>query len=210
MQQFSPEFRSRFHDLLKWRRDVRHFKPDPVNPDHLQSCLEAFTLAPSVGLSEPWRIVRVKSPTARASALQNFKAANDEALQGYSGEKSRLYASLKLTGMQDAPEQLAIFCDEETAKGSGLGAKTMPEMRRYSVASGIMAFWLATRAYGIGVGWVSILDPEQLRRDLGVPENWALVAYLCVGMPKEETLTPELQTAGWEERNAELARWIEV
>ncbi len=158
MRQFSQDFRSELNELLKWRRDVRHFKSDPVDPDRLQSCLNAFELAPSVGLSEPWRIVRVRSPQAREAAMQNFLTANAEALEGYSGEKSKLYASLKLSGMRDAPEQLAIFCDEETLKGSGLGATTMPEMRRYSVVSAVMAFWLTTRAHGIDVGWVSILD----------------------------------------------------
>jgi len=210
MQRFSPEFRSRLHDLLKWRRDVRHFKPDPVDPDHLNACLDAFELAPSVGLSEPWRIVRVKSDQARARALQNFQAANTEALKGYSGDKAKLYATLKLSGMQDAPEQLAIFCDEQTVKGSGLGAATMPEMRRYSVVSAIMAFWLTARAYGIGVGWVSVLDPVQLRTDLDLPENWALVAYLCIGQPREQTDSPELQKLGWEVRDPSLARWREV
>ncbi len=210
MQQFSPKFRSELLSLLKWRRDVRHFKPDPVDPDHLQTCLDAFALAPSVGLSEPWRIVRVLSTEARSQALQNFQTANADALQGFSGEKSRIYTGLKLTGMQDAPEQLAIFCDEETSKGSGLGAATMPEMRRYSVVSAIMSFWLTTRAYGIGVGWVSILDPVQLRKDFGVPENWSLVAYLCIGMPEDDTLKPELQTVGWEQRDPNLSRWIEV
>ncbi|MCP5086135.1 MAG: 5,6-dimethylbenzimidazole synthase [Rhodobacteraceae bacterium] len=210
MRRFSQDFRSELKELMKWRRDVRHFKPDPVNPELLQSCLNAFELAPSVGLSEPWRIVRVCTEQARAAALQNFQIANAEALAGYSGEKSKIYTSLKLSGMYDAPEQLAIFCDEATPKGSGLGAATMPEMRRYSVVSAIMAFWLTARAHGIGVGWVSILDPDQLHRDLNLPDHWSLVAYLCVGLPQGDTLTPELETVGWEERDPGLAHWIEV
>jgi len=210
MQHFSQDFRTELLNLLKWRRDVRHFKQDPVDPDHLNSCLDAFALAPSVGLSEPWRIVRVKSATARAQALQNFKIANADVLQGLPKEKATLYASLKLSGMRDAPEQLAIFCDEKTVKGSGLGAATMPEMRRYSVVSAIMSFWLTARAYGIGVGWVSILDPVQMRRDYNLPENWSLVAYLCIGMPQDEAVIPELQTVGWEQRDPMLANVLEV
>jgi 5,6-dimethylbenzimidazole synthase len=209
MRSFSPAFRAELNELMKWRRDVRHFKADPVEQATLETCLNAFALAPSVGLSEPWRLVQVKSDKCRAKSLNNFKAANANALAGYSGAKAALYAGLKLTGMQDAPVQLAIFCDEETPKGGGLGAKTMPEMRRYSVVSAIMAFWLTARAEGLGVGWVSILDPAQLARDLDVPVNWRLVAYLCVGWPKDDTTTPELETVGWEDRAPDLAKLIE-
>ncbi len=209
MREFSQEFQSELNELLKWRRDVRHFKADPVDPDLLHICLDAFQRAPSVGLSEPWRIVGVNSPQARQKSLKNYKAANADALAGYDSDRATLYASLKLSGMIDAPIQLAIFCEEDTPKGSGLGAQTMPEMRRYSVVSAIMSFWLVTRAHGLGLGWVSILDPVQLRRDLDVPDNWSLVAYLCVGWPIQDTETPELETVGWEIRDAQLTTLIE-
>jgi len=209
MREFSQDFQSELNELMKWRRDVRHFKPDPVDPDLLRTCLDAFQRAPSVGLSEPWRIVGVNSPQARQKSLENYKAANADALASYEGERAKLYASLKLSGMTDAPVQLAVFCDEASPKGSGVGVQTMPEMRRYSVVSAIMSFWLVTRAYGLGLGWVSILDPVQLRTDLDLPENWSLVAYLCVGWPKEETETPELETVGWEMRDAQLTTLIE-
>ncbi|WP_120502358.1 5,6-dimethylbenzimidazole synthase [Roseovarius sp. EL26] len=200
MSSFSADFQNNLLDLMRWRRDVRRFRTDPVDEVVLQACLDTFLLAPSVGLSEPWRVVRVTSSDALAKVLTNFEAANAEALNGYQGEKAKLYSNLKLSGMQDAPVQLAIFCDEDTEKGAGLGAATMPEMRRYSVVGAITQFWLAARAQGIGVGWVSILDPKQLSRDLSVPETWSLVAYLCIGWPEDESLTPELETAGWEER----------
>ena len=209
MTQFSQDFRNDLLKLMKWRRDVRHFRPDPVDGAVLEHCLAAFALAPSVGLSEPWRLVNVVSEGARAAALSNFRAANERALAGYDGDKARLYAGLKLSGMQDAPVQLAIFCDEATPKGAGLGAQTMPEMRRYSVVAAIMNFWLAARAQGLGVGWVSIIDPDQLRDDLDVPADWALVAYLCVGWPVEEMLTPELETRGWERRDPKLAQFLD-
>lgn len=209
MREFSQDFRSELYDLMKWRRDVRHFKPDPVDPELLRICLDAFQMAPSVGLSEPWRIVNVASDQNRQNALENFKQANADALAGYDDERAGLYATLKLTGMRDAPVQLAIFCEEDTPKGGGLGAQTMPEMRRYSVVSAIMSFWLATRAQGLGLGWVSILDPDRLRADLDVPDNWSLVAYLCLGWPKEETKTPELETVGWEMREPQLTKLIE-
>jgi 5,6-dimethylbenzimidazole synthase len=209
MHEFSQDFQSELNELMKWRRDVRHFKPDPVDPDLLRTCLDAFQRAPSVGLSEPWRIVGVNSPQARQKSLENYNAANADALACYEGERAKLYASLKLSGMTDAPVQLAVFCDEASPKGSGVGVQTMPEMRRYSVVSAIMSFWLVTRAYGLGLGWVSILDPVQLRTDLDLPDNWSLVAYLCVGWPKEETETPELVTVGWEMRDAQLTKLIE-
>jgi 5,6-dimethylbenzimidazole synthase len=202
MSQFTPDFQSQLADLMRWRRDVRRFRTDPVDEAVLRRCLDAFCMAPSVGLSEPWRIIHVDSPAARDAARANFEAANADALAGYEGRRAQLYGTLKLAGMRDAPVQLAIYCDEDTAKGAGLGAATMPEMRRYSVVGAVMHYWLAARAQGLGVGWVSILDPDRLGRDLDVPDGWMLVAYLCVGWPEADSLTPELQTAGWEERAA--------
>ncbi|WP_424944232.1 5,6-dimethylbenzimidazole synthase [Aliiroseovarius crassostreae] len=204
MHAFSDEFQSDLETLMRWRRDVRRFRSDPVDEAVLQDCLDAFLLAPSVGLSEPWRVIRVESDAARAAALANYQAANTAALAGYSGEKAKIYAGLKLSGMQDAPVQLAIFCDETTDKGAGLGAGTMPEMRRYSVVSAIMLFWLAARARGLGLGWVSILDPKQMCRDLDVPENYALVGYFCLGWPEEVAESPELEGTGWEARRGSL------
>ena len=125
MDVFPQEFRAGLHDLMRWRRDVRHFRTDPVDQTLLDQCLDAFTLAPSVGLSEPWRILRVTSDTARAQAIQNFQAANAKALQGYEGDKAALYASLKLSGMREAPEHLAIYCDDSTQKVCVLGAGSL-------------------------------------------------------------------------------------
>lgn len=202
--EFDTEFRDQLNALFRWRRDVRRFQTTPVDEELLDRCLQTIPLAPSVGLSEPWRVVRVSSQAARAAALKNFETANEAALAGYSGEDAELYASLKLSGMRDAPVQLAIFCDDETAQGKGLGAGTMPEMRRYSVVAAIMQFWLSARAVGLGVGWVSILDAPQLSCDLDCPEGWKLVAYLCIGWPEKDTETPELVKAGWESRTPTL------
>ncbi|WP_323780028.1 5,6-dimethylbenzimidazole synthase [Thalassovita sp.] len=204
MQAFPPDFQRDLTDLMRWRRDVRRFRTDPVDEALLQQCLDTFLLAPSVGLSEPWRVIRVVSDPARTAALENFTAANANALAGYDGDRAQLYSNLKLTGMQNAPVQLAVYCDDDTEKGHRLGAATMPETRRYSVVSAINLFWLAARARGIGVGWVSILDPEQLRRDLDVPDSWTLVGYFCVGWPETNDDTPELERAGWETRRDHL------
>jgi len=204
MHSFSQSFRDEFAELLKWRRDVRHFKTDPVDPALLERCLSTFHLAPSVGLSEPWRIVRLTSAPARQGAIANFETANAQALAGYTGEKAQRYAGLKLSGMRQAPVHLAIFCDDGTAKGGGLGVATMPEMRRYSVVAAMTQFWLAARAEGLGVGWVSILDPGALTQALKVPQGWALVGYLCVGYPEADHITPELERKGWEDRAKRL------
>ncbi|NIZ62552.1 5,6-dimethylbenzimidazole synthase [Sedimentitalea sp. CY04] len=202
--EFSEDFRDQLDLLMRLRRDVRRFRDTPVDEAVLTRCLDAIRLAPSVGLSEPWRILRIDSETARAAALKNFETANAEALAGYSGENAKIYSQLKLTGMQDAPVQLAVYCDDSTTKGRGLGAGTMPEMRRYSVVTAITLFWLALRAEGLGLGWVSILDPEQLNRDLNVPDDWQLIGYFCLGHPEETSETPELEQKGWETRQDRL------
>ena len=199
-QTFTDDFRTQFDLLMRLRRDVRRFRTDPVDEAVLTRCLDAFRLAPSVGLSEPWRVIRVESEAARAAALKNFQAANAESLAGYSGEKAQIYSGLKLSGMQEAPVQLAVFCDDATDKGQGLGAGTMPEARRYSVVSAITLFWLALRTHGLGLGWVSILDPDKMTRDLNVPDGWHLIGYFCVGWPEELLDTPELERVGWESR----------
>lgn len=203
-QQFSDDFRTQLDLLMRLRRDVRRFRTDPVDEAALARCLDAFSMAPSVGLSEPWRILRIESETARAAALDNFRTANAEALSGYSGEQAENYGKLKLSGMQEAPVHLAIYCDDATTKGHGLGARTMPEMRRYSVVAATTLFWLRLRAEGLGLGWVSVLDPKQLAVDLNANPTWRLIGYFCIGWPEQISDTPELQREGWEQRHARL------
>ena len=203
-QTFTDDFRTQFELLMRFRRDVRRFRTDAVDEAVLTRCLNAFRLAPSVGLSEPWRVIRVESKATHDAAVKNFEAANAEALKRYSREKAPLYSGLKLSGMKKAPVHLAVFCDDTTDKGHGLGAVSMPEMRRYSVVSAITLFWLALRTEGLGLGWVSILDPEQMARDLDVPKDWYLIGYLCVGWSEEMSDTPELEQVGWEYRDDTL------
>ncbi len=196
----TPEFFASLVELLRWRRDVRRFRRDPIPDAELLDLLRIAQLAPSVGLSQPWRFMRVRSLAARAAVRENFERCNAEALGGYCGEDAALYAKLKLSGLDDAPVQLAVFCDGNVATGRGLGRRTMPETAEYSVVSAVHTLWLATRARGIGMGWVSILDPESIIAALDVPEGWRLIAYLCLGWPVEEHIDPELQRAGWEQR----------
>jgi 5,6-dimethylbenzimidazole synthase len=122
------------------------------------------------------------------------------ALENYFGEQRANYLKLKLQGLEDAPVHLAVFADEATQAGSGLGRQTMPQTLQYSVVVAIQTLWLAARAEGLGVGWISILEPEIVRGMLDVPDAWTLVAYLCIGRPVEEHLDPELERHQWQER----------
>lgn len=205
---FSPAFRTSLDQLFTWRRDVRHFRTDPVPEAVLTHLLETACLAPSVGLSEPWRFVRVDAPARRAAIRENFARCNTEALTGHSGEDALRYATLKLAGLDDAPHHIAVFCDTNPAQGRGLGRGTMPETTVWSAVMAIHTFWLAATAAGVGVGWVSILDPEEASRTLCITPEWQFLAYLCVGYPKEHADTPELERRGWEQRNPARRRWI--
>jgi len=199
---FDAAFRARLNDLFLWRRDVRRFRPDPLPEGVLEGLLAQAALAPSVGNSQPWRFVVVEDAARRKAVRDDFEAANGDALNGYSGDKAKLYAGLKLAGLDAAPVQLAVYADLETERGHGLGQNTMPEMLPYSVVAAVNTLWLAARARGVGVGWVSIIHPARVAEILDVPAAWRLIAYLCVGFPEEEHLEPELVRAGWQDRAA--------
>jgi 5,6-dimethylbenzimidazole synthase len=198
--QFGPDFQAELEQLFRWRRDVRRFKREPLPPGALELLMAQANLSPSVGLSQPWRFVRVNDPARRAKIVQNFERNNNAAQREYPDEKAQLYAQLKLAGLKEAPEHLAVYADTGTNKGSGLGRRTMPEMLCYSAVTAVYTMWLAARARGWGMGWVSILNPVQVSMILEVPFGWELVAYLCIGLPEEEHLDPELQRHGWETR----------
>jgi len=197
---FDTLFNQRLEALFRWRRDVRRFKTDPIPDDLQKQLLKRAILAPSVGNSQPWRFVVVDDKTRRKKIRDDFESCNKDALKDYSGEKANLYARLKLSGLDQAPVQLAVYSDHGSGRGKGLGQKTMPEMLDYSVVAAINTLWLAARAEGVGMGWVSILHPETVNAILDVPENWRLVAYLCLGYPVEEHDDPELVRYGWEDR----------
>ena len=197
---FDAAFRERFAQLVRWRRDVRRFRSDPVTAELIDRLLSLAACAPSVGLSQPWRFVLVESLDRRAAIAANFERANRNALDGYQGERRAAYAKLKLAGLSQAPVHLAVCADEATDVGHGLGRQTMPETLRYSVVTAVQTLWLAARAEGLGVGWVSILDPDAACKTLDLPCDWSLVAYLCIGWPEEEHDDPELERYGWQER----------
>jgi len=197
---FDAAFRARLRDLLAWRRDVRRFLRDPLPEGVLEQLVECACLAPSVGLSQPWRFVIVDDPARRTAIRENFAVSNAQALAMQAPERARLYATLKLAGLEEAPAHFAVFADRSTEQGHGLGRHTMPEMIDYSAVTAVHTIWLAARAQGIGMGWVSILDPKSVAAILGVPDDWKFIGYFCLGYPQADDKVPELERAGWESR----------
>jgi 5,6-dimethylbenzimidazole synthase len=205
MPDFGGVFRNQLVELFRWRRDVRHFRRDPVPRAVLQELLDVAGLAPSVGLSQPWRFVAVDDPARRAAIRHVFAGCNADALARQTVDRAALYARLKLAGLDEAPCHLAVFAEPEPAQGSGLGRMTMPETTAYSAVLAIHTMWLAARTMGLGLGWVSILDPVRVTAALDVPAEWQFIGYLCLGYPSEEDDRPELERLGWEcPRPAEL------
>src|SRR5271154_2620838 len=199
---FNDDFRAKLRDLLVWRRDVRRFRSDPLPDGTLERLIETACLAPSVGLSQPWRFVIVDDPMRRRAILDEFRCCNADALKSYTGELAAQYAGLKLAGLQEAPCQIAVFADSTTDVGHGLGRRTMPEMVEYSVVAAVHTMWLAARAEGIGMGWVSILTPASVNTLLDVPAAWRFIGNFCLGYPLAETSSPELERARWERRQS--------
>jgi 5,6-dimethylbenzimidazole synthase len=197
---FDDAFRARLRDLLAWRRDVRRFRREPLPRGTLEALIELACLAPSVGLSQPWRFVVVDDDASRAAVRGNFAKCNAAALNAQNRERAAHYARLKLAGMEEAPCHLAVFADRSTDQGHGLGRLTMPEMIEYSAVTAVHTIWLAARAQGIGMGWVSILDPAIVANVLGIPADWKFIGYFCLGYPECDDTVPELQQSGWEER----------
>lgn len=206
---FDAAFRGEFEALLRWRRDVRRFRPDPLPEALVEELLDLACLAPSVGNAQPWRFVRVSDPARRAAVIADFERCNADALAAQPEDRRGLYARLKLEGLREAPLQLAVFCDEATGQGHGLGRRTMPETLAYSTVMAVQTLWLAARVRGLGLGWVSILNAEAVAGILEVPSGWRLVAYLCLGRPQQESDLPELERAGWQARTAACRRVLE-
>jgi 5,6-dimethylbenzimidazole synthase len=200
MPEFPEEFRERLLELLIWRRDVRRFRRDALPEGMLDRLLQTTVLAPSVGLSQPWRFVVVEDKTRRAAIRSNFERANAAALAAQEGADAENYARLKLAGLDEAPVHLAVFADRGTAQGRGLGRRTMPETIEYSAVLAIHTLWLAARAEGVGLGWVSILEIREIAGILEVPAEWSFIGYLCLGYPESADDTPALEREGWERR----------
>lgn len=199
---FDDDFRARLAELFRWRRDVRRFRPDPVPAALLRGLLDVAALAPSVGLSQPWRFAVVDDPGRRAAIRADFQACNARALASLEGADALGYAGLKLAGLDEAPCHLAAFAQRQPPQGRGLGRMTMPETTAYSAVMAVHTLWLMARAGGLGMGWVSILDPATVTAALDVPADWQFIGYFCIGYPAAESDVPELERAGWERRSA--------
>jgi 5,6-dimethylbenzimidazole synthase len=198
---FNEAERNAVYRVIAERRDVRRGFIDKPLPDELmRRLLGAAHSAPSVGLMQPSRFIVVRDREIRKTIHEIFCAANRQAADCYTGEQAERYSSLKLEGILEAPQNLCVLCDQGSDRGHGLGRQTMPETAIYSTVCAIQNLWLAARSEGVGVGWVSILDPAKLRDLLGVPDRLALVAYLCLGYVEGFAAEPDLERFGWERR----------
>jgi 5,6-dimethylbenzimidazole synthase len=206
--EFSREEKAAIYRAIRERRDVRTgYLAQPIDDATLYRLLSAAHHAPSVGFMQPWRFIVVRDLSIRTAVHQIFQRANGAASASYLGERKELYGRLKLEGLLEAPQHLCVACDELSERGHRLGRHSMPETSIYSVVCAIQNLWLAARAEGIGVGWVSILDPLEIKELLRIPPYAELVAYLCLGYVKEFADAPDLERRGWEQRE-ELAPFV--
>jgi 5,6-dimethylbenzimidazole synthase len=199
MNCFSSEERAGVYRAIRERRDVRSgFLPDPLPQELLLRLLGSAHQAPSVGLMQPWRFIVIESRAIREKIFEDFQDASAQEHQTYSGERAHLYARLTLQGILTAPINLCVVCDCDSSRGHSLGRHTMPEAALYSAVCAIQNLWLAARAEGVGLGWVSILHPERVNTILNIPTSMTLVGYFCMGFVEQFASEPELERAGWE------------
>ena len=197
---FDDAERAAVYRAIATRRDVRNeFLPQPVDPEALARVLDAAHHAPSVGFMQPWNFLLLRSLETRTRVHDAFARANAEATDLFEDEKQSLYKQLKLEGILTAPLNICITCDRSRG-GTVLGRTHNPEMDLYSTVCAVQNLWLAARAEGIGVGWVSIYHEPELREILAIPLEIAIVAYLCVGHVERQHAEPELAVKGWRKR----------
>jgi 5,6-dimethylbenzimidazole synthase len=197
----SDEQREGLYRAIRERRDVRsQFLPDPIAPDVVARLLQAAHHAPSVGFMQPWDFVLIDSLDIKRAVKALYEQANADAASNYTGERATQYRRLKLEGIVDSPINLCITCDRQRGGPHVLGRHTVLETDLFSTCLAVQNLWLAARAEGIGVGWVSIVDPARLAQTLKLPEHVYPVAYLCLGYVSEFLPKPELEIAGWRSR----------
>lgn len=197
---FSPDEVAAVYRAINERRDMRHFRPDPVDGDSLRRLLEAAHHAPSVGYMQPWRFLRVTDAGLRES-LHGHVAAEQARTAEACGERAAEVHRLKLEGIRDAGELLVVALTDGRERYV-LGRRTLPEMDLCSAACAIQNLWLAARAEGLGMGWVSLFDPDWLARELAMPEGAWPIAILCLGHVDAFYERPMLETEGWDERRS--------
>jgi 5,6-dimethylbenzimidazole synthase len=196
--QFHEAARAAVYQAIFSRRDVRgQFLPTPVPDDVLGRLLMAAHHAPSVGFMQPWNFLLVRSDEVKQRVQGVFKEANAEAARMFPDEKREIYSKLKLQGILEAPINLCITCDRTRSGPVVLGRTHMPTMDLYSSVCAVQNLWLAARAEGVGVGWVSIFHEQALQDALGIPHHIVPIAYLCIGYVSHFNDKPELEKAGW-------------
>lgn len=197
-QAFSDAERAAVYQAIFSRRDVRgQFLPDPVDETQLARLLMAAHHAPSVGFMQPWNFLVVRSDAVKQRVHAVFAEANAEAARMFPDEKREIYSKLKLQGILEAPVNLCITCDRSRSGPVVLGRTHMPTMDLYSSVCAVQNLWLAARAEGLGVGWVSIFHEKALQDALGIPHHIVPIAYLCIGHVSHFKDRPELEKAGW-------------
>ncbi|SFJ37992.1 5,6-dimethylbenzimidazole synthase [Thermoflavimicrobium dichotomicum] len=198
---FSKQEQEVIYRLIRARRDIRHFASDPVPEDALQRILEAAHYAPSVGFMQPWNFILITSQEIKQKIKASFEETNREQLQVLSeDERKELYRKLKLEGIMEAPINIAVTCDRNRDAPFVLGRSPMPETDLYSTCLAIQNMWLAARAEGIGIGWVSLINQQEVKQILRLPAGVELVAYLCIGYPTQFPKKPMLEELGWKSR----------
>ena len=191
--------------VLSSRRDHRHFHPTPVPRETIERLLDVFAVAPSVGLSQPWQVTVVQDRAVREAVHAGFRDVRAAEAERFSGERRHLYDSLRLEGILQAPVGLVV--SHLPPEGPVLGTTSMPAASEYSVVAAITLLWLAATAEGLGMGWVSLLDPQHLSDAVPLPAGARPLAYLCIGHPSRELDEPLLQTVGWARRRPLQVRW---
>lgn len=197
---FPPLWRRGVYEAIYRRRDMRKFLPRPIPDKLLRRLLRAAHQAGSVGLMQPWNFLVIRDQEVKRRVKAQFLLANEAAAAVYEGERRLLYQRLTLEAIEEAPVNLAVTCDRSRRGPHVLGRHSIPDTDLYSTVCAVQNLWLAARAEGIGVGWVSILDPAAVARILEVPDKVVLVAYLCMGYVARFPDVPTLETAEWESR----------
>ncbi|MCP4993530.1 MAG: 5,6-dimethylbenzimidazole synthase [Gammaproteobacteria bacterium] len=207
---FSEQERAAVYKTIFTRRDVRgQFKPDPVPDEVLARVLTAAHHAPSVGFMQPWNFLLIKSIKTKQKIHDLFVKANAEAAAMFEGERRDIYTKLKLEGILSSPINLCITCDHTRSGPVVIGRTHDQDMDLYSSVCAAQNLWLAARAEGLGVGWVSIFNKDDLKQALDLPEHVTPIAYLCIGYVEHFFSKPELETGGWRER-LDLERLINL
>lgn len=198
---FTPDERAAVYRAIETRRDVRNeFLSKPLPDDIINRILKAAHAAPSVGLMQPWNFILLRSIEERRCAHQLFLKANSEAAEKFDDDKKKLYSSLKLEGILKAPLNICITCDRTRGGDVVLGRTHQNDMDLYSTVCAVQNLWLAARAEGVGVGWVSIFHEDEMKKLLDIPNHVSIIAYLCLGFVDELYTKPELEVKGWGER----------